>query len=184
MESSALLPTPSQTVGPYFGFSLPWPDGPLVVTSGHEGAFWIRGRLTDGHGHPVQDALLETWQADPAGAFAGPLDPGERGFRGFGRCPTDAHGRFGFLTVRPGPVPGPDGAMQAPHIDVAVFARGLLRHLLTRIYFPDDSANGEDPLLASLEDGRRSTLVAVPTDDGYRFDIRLQGEGETAFFDL
>jgi protocatechuate 3,4-dioxygenase alpha subunit len=178
------LPTPSQTVGPYFGIALPWPDGPRVVPEGTVGAFWIRGRVTDGAGDQVPDAMVETWQADPAGNFPSERDDRTAGFRGFGRCATDTDGGFGILTVKPGAVPGVDGTVQAPHIDVAVFARGLLRPVITRIYFPDEPSNDEDPLLTSVPDPDRATMLASRTEDGYRFDIRLQGDGETAFFDL
>jgi protocatechuate 3,4-dioxygenase alpha subunit len=156
----------------------------MVVPDGTEGAFWIRGRLTDGAGDPVPDGLVETWQADPAGSFPEVGRPANTAFRGFGRCSTDDDGRFAILTVRPGPVAGPDGRPQAPHVDVAVFARGLLKQVVTRMYFPDDAANADDEWLSSIPDDRRASLVAVPTDDGYRFDIRLQGDDETAFFDL
>lgn len=185
MDSRAeFLPTPSQTVGPYFGMALPWPDGPNVVRDGSEGAFWIRGRVTDGAGEPVPDALVETWQADPAGKFPDRGGASQGGFRGFGRCPTDPDGCFGILTVMPGPVPGVDGVMQAPHIDVALFARGLLRSVITRIYFPDDPATAIDPVFSSVPTQAQATLLANRTDDGYRFDIRLQGDDATAFFDL
>jgi protocatechuate 3,4-dioxygenase alpha subunit len=156
----------------------------MVVRDGTEGAFWIRGRLTDGAGDPVPDGLVETWQADPSGSFPEIGSVTSAGFRGFGRCPTDDDGRFGILTVRPGAVPGPDGVAQAPHIDVAVFARGLLKQVVTRMYFPDEASNVDDPLLSSIPVERRATLLAAPTDDGFRFDIRLQGGDETAFFDL
>jgi protocatechuate 3,4-dioxygenase alpha subunit len=178
---TAQLPTPSQTVGPFFAVALPWPEGPYVVDAQSDGAFWIRGAVTDGAGEPIPDALIETWQADPDGRF--PERP-DAPFRGFGRCPTDAAGAYGIWTVRPGAVPGPDGAPQAPHIDVAVFMRGLLRPVITRIYLPDEPALETDPLLASIPEIDRRTMIAARTDDGYRFDIRLQGEGETAFFDL
>ena len=161
--------------------ALPWLDGPFVVGAQTDGAIWIRGRVTDGAGEPIPDALIETWQADPAGRF--PEGP-DASFRGFGRCPTDAAGAYGICTVKPGPVPGVDGAAQAPHIDVAVFMRGLLRPVITRIYFPDEPAIESDPLLASIPAADRKTMIASPSDDGYRFDIRLQGQGETAFFDL
>jgi protocatechuate 3,4-dioxygenase alpha subunit len=178
---TAQLPTPSQTVGPFFAVALPWPDGPFVVDRRREGAFWIRGTVTDGAGEPIPDALVETWQADGDGRFPGSPDAP---FRGFGRCPTDAAGTYGIWTVKPGAVPGVGGAAQAAHIDVAVFMRGLLRPVITRIYFPDDPATTTDPLLASIPAGARATMIASRSDDGYRFDIRLQGEGETAFFDL
>lgn len=179
--------SPSQTVGPYLSIGLPWPDGPFVVAEGTPGAAWIRGRVLDGHGDPVPDALVETWQADSAGRFDHPDDPrgAVPGFRGFGRCPTDAEGAYAILTLKPGVVPAPDGSPQAPHADVSIFARGLLKHLVTRLYFSDEpAANAADPTLASLEPDRRSTLVALHEEDGYRFDIRLQGDGETVFFDV
>lgn len=175
--------TPSQTVGPYLGLGLPWPDGPEVVEADTPGAVWIRGTVRDGAGTPVPDALIESWQADPQGRFDHPDDPrGTRsgGFRGFGRCPTDDDGHYGIRTLVPGALPG-----QAPHIDVSVFARGLLHRVVTRIYFADQAeANAADEVLASVPAARRDTLIAVPTEDGYRFDVRLQGEGETVFFDV
>ncbi|HTS14598.1 MAG TPA: protocatechuate 3,4-dioxygenase subunit alpha [Candidatus Sulfotelmatobacter sp.] len=180
--------TPSQTVGPYLSLGLPWPDGPFVVADGTPGAIWIRGFVIDGAGEPIPDALVETWQADPGGSFAHPLDPSRRrtGFRGFGRCPTDEAGAYGILTLKPGVVAGADGRPQAPHVDVSVFARGLLKRVVTRIYFADEpAANAADGVLQGIEDDeRRSSLVATASSDGYRFDIRLQGEGETVFFDL
>ena len=184
--------TPSQTVGPFLALGLPWPDGPQVVPPGTPGAFWISGRLLDGAGQPVPDGLVETWQADPAGRFNHPDDPRGAvspaipGFRGFGRCPTDRDGRWRIHTVKPGVLPGPGATTQAPHLDVSVLARGLLHRVVTRIYFADEpTANAADPVLTSLaEPADRATLLAAPTPDGYRFDIRLQGAGETVFFDL
>jgi protocatechuate 3,4-dioxygenase alpha subunit len=178
--------TPSQTIGPFFAVGLPWADGPEVVGAGAPGAIRIGGTVTDGAGDPVPDALVETWQADPAGRFAHPDDPrgpAAAGFRGFGRCPTDAQGRWAICTLKPGPLPAPDGGVEAPHIDVSVFARGLLRRLVTRVYFPDEpDANAADPLLASIADPRaRARLVAVADTDGLRFDICLQGARETPF---
>jgi protocatechuate 3,4-dioxygenase alpha subunit len=183
--------TPSQTVGPFFGFALPWPEGPLVVAPDAPGAIRIAGRLLDGGGQPVPDGLIETWQADPEGRFA------SRSFRGFARCPTDRDGRYAIVTLKPGPARLSGGAMQAPqapHLAVSVFARGLLKRAVTRIYFSDEeAANRVDPVLARISDAAaRATLVAarLQGDDdngggaGYRFDIRLQGEGETVFFDL
>lgn len=181
--------TPSQTVGPYLHIGLTWPDGAFAVREGTPGALWIRGTVHDGAGEPVTDALVETWQADPNGRFDHPDDPrgavSYPGFRGFGRCPTDDAGRFAILTLKPGPVPGPQGP-QAPHIDVTVLARGMLNRAVTRIYFPEEAeANAADPVLSGIADPRaRRTLVAEPTGDGYRFDIRLQGENETVFFDI
>jgi protocatechuate 3,4-dioxygenase alpha subunit len=181
--------TPSQTVGPYLSIVLPWPDGPDVVPEGTPGAITLTGRLTDGAGEPVPDGLIETWQADPQGRFAHPDDPRgpvAAGFRGFGRCPTDADGRFWFRTLKPGPLPAEDGATEAPHIDVSVFARGMLKRLVTRIYFPDEAgANAADPVLSRLDEASRAQLVASTQADGtLRFDIVLQGEAETPFFQL
>ncbi len=180
--------TPSQTVGPYLSIGLPWPDGPFVVGAEEPDAIWIRGTLTDGAGEPVPDGLVETWQADPDGRFAHPADGGGDAttFRGFGRCPTDGDGCFAIRTRKPGPVPAPDGRLQAPHVDVSVFARGLLTRLITRIYFDDEAAANEtDPVLGSIADpDARRTLIASSLPDGYRFDIRLQGEDETVFFDV
>jgi protocatechuate 3,4-dioxygenase, alpha subunit len=182
----SLPTTPSQTVGPFFSVALPWPDGPYVVARGTPGAVWLRGTVLDGNGEPVPDALVESWQADPDGSFDHPDDPrgAVAGFRGFGRCPTDDAGRWSILTVKPGPVPGPAGTTQAPHVDLSVFARGLLDRVVTRVYFPDEErANAADPVLARIADpAARATLLATATDDGYRFDVRLQGDRETVFF--
>jgi protocatechuate 3,4-dioxygenase alpha subunit len=185
--------TPSQTVGPFLHIVLPWHDGPYVVPESTPSAFWISGRLLDGNGDPVPDGLIETWQPDPDGRFDHPDDPRGAakpaipGFRGFGRSATDEHGRFAVLTVKPGALPAPGGGVEAPHIDVSVFARGLLDRVVTRIYFPDEvEANAADPVLASIDDARlRSTLLAVAcADGGLRFDIHLQGADETAFFEV
>jgi protocatechuate 3,4-dioxygenase alpha subunit len=133
--------------------------------------------------------MVEIWQASPSGRYAHPADarpelPLEQGFVGFARCGTDDSGAFRFVTVKPGPVPFPDGRLQAPHLDVSVFARGLLKRLVTRMYFPDEAeANARDPVLSLVESAEeRATLVAQPARDGLRFDIRLQGDGETVFF--
>jgi protocatechuate 3,4-dioxygenase alpha subunit len=178
--------TPSQTVGPYLSIGLPWPDGPYVVDPGEAGAIRISGAVYDGAGVPVPDALVETWQADPAGYFNHPDDPREKAtdFRGFGRCPTAEDGTYHIVTRKPGIVPAADGTPQAPHIDVSVLARGLLHRLVTRIYFADEAdANAADPVLATVPADRRGTLMAELLDDGgYRFDIRLQGAHETVFF--
>jgi protocatechuate 3,4-dioxygenase alpha subunit len=141
----------------------------------------------DGNGEPVPDAVIESWQADPEGRYNHPDDPrgpAPHDFRGFARAPTDAEGRFGIHTVKPGPVPGPGGATQAPHLEVSVFARGLLNRVVTRIYFADEGElNAADPVLRSVAEDRRATLLAEPVpEDGYRFDVHLQGEGETVFF--
>jgi protocatechuate 3,4-dioxygenase alpha subunit len=187
---SAAELTPSQTVGPFFAIGLTWSDGQDVVPDGTPGAFWIRGAVYDGNGDAIPDAVVETWQADPGGRFAHPDDPrgavewGE--FRGLGRCGTDDEGRYQIHTVKPGPLPTPDGRREAPHIDLTVMCRGLLARLVTRMYFPEEeAANAADPVLASLPAGAAGeTLIAAEDDDGYRFDIRLQGEGETVFFSV
>jgi protocatechuate 3,4-dioxygenase alpha subunit len=175
--------TPSQTIGPFFGFALPWQGGERLVADGTRDAVRIEGAVTDGEAMPVTDALVEIWQADPDGRYRG---RDADGFVGFGRCPTDAAGRFRFLTIRPGSVTGPGGAAQAPHLLVSVFARGLLRRLVTRIYFPDEVANERDPVLALIGDPcRRRTLIARRLGDRiFGFDIHLQGGEETVFFDL
>jgi protocatechuate 3,4-dioxygenase alpha subunit len=186
--------TPSQTVGPFLSLGLTWADGPYVVPEGTPGAIRISGRVLDGEGKAVPDAVVETWQADPAGRFDHPDDPrGAQasavwGFRGFGRSSTDADGQWWVLTVKPGSLPGPDEATEAPHLDVSVFARGLMHRVVTRIYFPDEgAANDADPVLGTVPAGRRPTLIASATDgagDGLCFDIRLQGDHETVFFTL
>jgi protocatechuate 3,4-dioxygenase, alpha subunit len=189
--------TASQTVGPFFAMRLPWPDGPFVVPAGTPGAITIVGRVFDGAGNTIPDAMIETWQADPDGRFSHPDDPrgpsaaGYRAFRGFGRCPTAPDGSYRIVTLKPGPLPAPDGGTEAPHLDISVFARGLLDRLVTRLYFPDETqANAADPVLSSIpERDRRETLIAVAESavDGsrvLRFDVRLQGDGETVFFDV
>jgi protocatechuate 3,4-dioxygenase alpha subunit len=181
--------TPSQTVGPYFAIGLPWPEGPHVVAPGTPGAITISGIVSDGAGEPVPDHLIETWQADPDGRFAdlhGYGGPSElEGFRGFARCGAeDGDGRFEIVTVKPGRLALADGRLQAPHLAVTVMARGMLNRVITRIYFDDEAeANDADPILAAVPAQRRETLIArADGDGGYRFDIRLQGEGETVFF--
>ena len=174
--------TPSQTVGPFLSLGLTWPTGHLVVPEGSPGAVRITGVLRDGAGDVVPDGLIETWQADADGRFDHPDDPrgaSGSGFSGFGRCATDPEGRFTIVTIKPGGV----GDGQAPHLDVSVFARGLLDRVVTRIYFPDETAaNATDPLLSSLPPERAATLVAVPAGEGeLTFDLRLQGERETVF---
>jgi protocatechuate 3,4-dioxygenase alpha subunit len=181
------MSTPSQTVGPYLSIGLTWPDGADVVPDGTPGAVWVHGTVFDGAGEIVPDAMIETWQADPVGRFDHPADPrgAVPGFRGFGRAPTDANGNYAIRTVVPGALPGIGGEDEAPHIDVSVFARGMLSRVVTRIYFPEYAdANAADPVLRTVPEDRLGTVVAVRTDDGYRFDVRLQGEGETVFFDL
>jgi protocatechuate 3,4-dioxygenase alpha subunit len=187
--------TSSQTVGPFFHPGLLRPDAecPTLAQPGAAGEhIQIEGVVFDGDRQPIPDAMIEIWQANAHGRYNHvaddrdlPLDPG---FIGFGRSGTDADGRYGFATIKPGRVPFDSQRMQAPHICVAVFARGLLNHLLTRLYFADDPATADDPLLALVPAARRPTLLAQPFSvDGasmYRFDIVLQGQGETVFFNI
>ena len=192
--------TPSQTVGPFFKYGLTpngqydWNDaftGNLVTPDASGVRIRIEGRVFDGEGQPVPDAMLEIWQADAQGRFADPQDkralPNAK-FRGFGRSGTDANGTFAFDTIKPGSVPDPDGKPQAPHVLLAVFARGMLRHLYTRIYFADEADNGSDPVLALVPADRRATLIAARESGNgnavYRLDLHLQGDNETVFFDV
>jgi protocatechuate 3,4-dioxygenase alpha subunit len=181
--------TPSQTVGPFFAIGLDRDPTANLLAEGRD-ALRIAGTVFDAEG-PVDDALVEIWQANPSGRYAHPEDDGgelrlEGGFTGFGRCATDGDGHYEFWTLKPGPVSGPAGLPQAPHIDVSIFARGLLNRVVTRIYFPDETdANAADPVLRTIDDpDRRATLVAREDGGGLRFDVHLQGESETVFFDL
>jgi protocatechuate 3,4-dioxygenase alpha subunit len=170
--------TPSQTVGPFFGYALPYGDGPRVVPEWHPDAIHVHGQVFDGEGQALPDALLEIWQAGPDGqvpAAEGAYNREGRGFAGFGRCGTDAGGRYWFSTLKPG---GP-----VPYIAVLVFARGLLKPVATRLYFPGEAGNATDTVLSAVPEDRRETLIAVREGDrSYRFDVRLQGERETVFF--
>lgn len=170
--------TASQTVGPYFHIGM---DRHYVSDLAGNAAgekVVVRGHVLDGDARPVSDALIELWQAGPQGKFAQP------GFSGFGRVATDGDGAFRFVTLKPGGVPGPAGTPQAPHIAVAVFMRGLLRHLVTRIYFPDEPGNATDAVLALVSAERRATLVARKAEDGVlEWNVILQGRDETVFFD-
>jgi protocatechuate 3,4-dioxygenase alpha subunit len=187
--SDALGLTPSQTAGPYLSIGLLRELAtPQLVESGDPRAIRIRGRLTDGAGAGVTDGMVEIWQANAAGRYRHAADdradiPLEDGFLGFARSGTQDDGRFDLVTVKPGPVPWPEGGLQAPHISVCVLARGLLKAAMTRMYFPDEvEANEADPVLSRLTPEQRDTLVAVSDDEGVRFDIRLQGAGQTTFF--
>ena len=181
--------TPFQTVGPFFSIALPFEGGGTLAHAGCRGRpISIEGTVTDGAGAPVTDALIEVWQANRGGRYAHPADDREilleQGFTGFGRCATGPAGEFSFRTVKPGPVPGYEDTLQAPHINLTIFARGLLNRVVTRVYFPDEAAaNADDPLLQSFADERhRATLIAKADGPGFlRFDIHLRGEGETAF---
>ncbi len=191
-----LAQTPSQTVGPFFHGGLLLGGEHVLVDAQTVGErLSLVGTVYDGAGQPVPDALIEIWQADARGCFNHPADPhqaeADRHFRGFGRAGTDARGRYLFETVRPGAVAGREGARQAPHVSVRVFARGMLIHAVTRLYFPDDesnAANAADAVLNAIADpARRQTLIAVREAEAgapaYRFDIHLQGERETVFFE-
>jgi protocatechuate 3,4-dioxygenase alpha subunit len=170
--------TPSQTAGPYLSIGLLRGLVPTeLVDPGDPLAIRIRGRLLDGAGEGVTDGLVEIWQADDAGRY------GTERFPGFGRSGTTDAGRFEFVTVKPGRIAWPHGGLQAPHIAVGVFARGLLKRVATRVYFPDEvEANEADPVLAALTPAQRETLVGVPGDGALVFDIHLQGAAQTTFF--
>ena len=190
----AHLQTPSQTVGPFFGLGLGRNAQPmnLMVNASTEGErIRIEGVVFDGAEQPVNDALIEIWQANAHGRYRHPFDPGpaplDPNFLGFGRCPTDANGGFFFETVKPGAVAGDTGRLQAPHVSVTVFARGMLVHAFTRMYFDGDSLES-DPVLAAVDPSRRDTLVAervlgLGGSVSYRWSIHLQGARETVFFD-
>lgn len=192
--------TPSQTVGPFFKYGLTpngeyeWNDAftsDLVTPDTTGERIRVEGCVFDGDGAPVPDCMLEIWQADAQGRFADPKDKRalpNTAFRGFGRAGTDGDGGYAFDTIKPGSVADPDGKPQAPHLLVAVFARGMLRHLYTRIYFGDGNTNADDPVLALVPKDRRSTLIAQRQRNSdalvYKFDLRLQGDEETVFFEI
>ncbi|MFJ4718492.1 protocatechuate 3,4-dioxygenase subunit alpha [Streptomyces luteogriseus] len=190
----SVLPTPSHTVGPFYGHALPFRGGEDIAPLGHPDTVTVHGYVTDGEGDPLPDALIELWGPDTDGNLPtadGSMrrDPASGGFlgrngvefTGWGRIQTDANGHWYARTLRPGA-----RGRSAPYLSVCVFARGLLVHLYTRIYLPGDVAVlAADPLLSGLEDARRDTLIAAEERDGtYRFDIRLQGEGETVFLEF
>jgi protocatechuate 3,4-dioxygenase alpha subunit len=184
------LLTSSQTVGPFFHEALIRPGlETLVVAQTRGERISLKGRITDGDGEPVADAMVEIWQADARGRYPTGDDPAaDPAFRGFGRSRTDRDGQYSFATVLPGPVAEADGTPQAPHLLVVVFARGLLHHLVTRAYFPDHPLNQSDRALLSVSDvAARSTLIATRENAAtsvFRFDIVLQGQRETVFFDV
>jgi protocatechuate 3,4-dioxygenase alpha subunit len=186
------LTTSSQTVGPFlkiaFASAVVVDLAPAGVTGER---ITLSGRVTDGDGMPVTDGVVEIWQANAHGKYAHPEDAQDKlietGFRGFGRCLTDSDGRYHFATIKPGRVPGRSGTPQAPHVMVTVFTRGLPKHLLTRVYFPDDPANEEDAVLQLVPAERRTTLIARRAAGGkgaLEWDIILQGRDETVFFDF
>lgn len=185
-------PTPAQTVGPFFEDSLLRdPMNTIADESTDARLIRVEGRVLDGDGAAVPDAMVEVWQANADGLYRHPADRREGsiddGFGGFGRSGTDDSGRYWFQTVKPGPVPSPNGGAQAPHLNVCVFARGLLDHLATRIYFEDEPSNATDEVLQTIDEARRPTMIAtrVAGDDDivYELDIVLQGDAETVFFD-
>ncbi|WP_320782985.1 protocatechuate 3,4-dioxygenase subunit alpha [Streptomyces sp. CRN 30] len=187
-RTEQLLPTPSHTVGPFYGYALPFPGGERIAPVGHPDRITLHGHVLDGAGAPVPDAILEFWQAAPDGSLAGapgsmrrdPVTGGFLGrngtdFTGFGRVATDADGHYALFTL-------PPGNAGAPYVGVCVFARGLTHHLFTRAYL---SEGGGDTLLDALPAARRATLIATAEPHRtYRFDIRLQGEGETVFLEF
>ena len=182
--------TPFQTLGPFFDFGLVLPDGAIVARPAATGRHvTIAGTVRDGAGDALPDALIEVWQANAAGRYAHPADeqaaPIDPACGGFGRVATDELGQFEFSTVVPGRVPGPDGSLHAPHRAIGLLARGLLTRLVTRLYFDDEASNSEDAVLALVPAERRSTLLAKREGaNRYRFDVVLQGPGETVFFDV
>ena len=188
----SLQTTSSQTIGPYLHIGLTWLVNDNLAGAGIAGEqFTLEGRVVDGDGTPVNDAVIETWQANAAGRYAHsddiqdkPLTPG---FMGFGRMMTDGDGRFRLTSIKPGRAPSPGGGLQAPHLSVTLFTRGLLKQLVTRLYFGGDPANAEDAVLQSVAENRRATLVAQPMASRaghYQWTIVLQGEGETVFFEI
>lgn len=185
-----LIASGSQTVGPYLHIGMTWLNNDRIARAGVKGErVTIQGRLVDGAGVGVSDGLLEIWQANAAGKYAHPDDKQkkalDRGFRGFGRIPTDAKGRFRFATIKPGRAPGADGRLQAPHLNVTIFMRGLLKQLSTRIYFPGEDANAHDAVLRLVPAARRATLVARRRARGMlEWNVVLQGKDETVFFDF
>lgn len=212
LKLKVLGQTPWQTVGPFFHFGLPWKGGADLIGQSDMGAradlfpkehyvlkpntnrgpvtgqvIELTGQVRDGDGQPVPDALIEIWQADSAGCYpckhavAADLLP-DANFVGFGRAATSDDGGYRFRTIRPGRVPGPGNSLQAPHIAISVFGRGLLRRLTTRLYFDDAPENADDPILALVPPERRHTLIATNDGHVWRFDINLQGNHETVFF--
>lgn len=175
----SLRATTSQTIGPYLRIGLEWMQIEDIAPKGVEGErVTLQGRVVDGDGKAVNDAAVEVWQADRHGKYGG-------AFRGYGRSLTDEDGAFRFRTIKPGRVPGPHGKLQAPHLVVTIFMRGLLKQLMTRVYFPDDAANADDPVLKLVPAERGGTLVAAKAGDGkLQWNVVVQGRNETVFFDF
>ncbi len=188
----SLQATTWQTVGPFFRIGLERLFDADIAGVGVEGErVAVAGRVLDGDGLPIRDAVLEIWQANAAGKYAHPADtqdkPLEAGFKGFGRIPTQDDGTFRFTTIKPGTVPGPNGTTQAPHLVVGLLMRGLLRGLVTRAYFPDERLNSSDPILGLIEPSRRATLIMTPSSEHanlLHWEIRMQGEAETVFLEF
>jgi protocatechuate 3,4-dioxygenase, alpha subunit len=184
--------TPSQTVGPYFKIGLQWLHCDNLAPEGVCGErVVVQGRVLDGDGVPVPDAVLEIWQANSHGKYVHPEDqqdkPLDPRFRGYGRVPVNHDGVYRFSTIKPGPVPGPEGKEQAPHLVISIFMRGLLKRLVTRMYFAGDGRNSADPILNLVETERRTTLMASPSRGGsglLEWNVLLQGANETVFFDI
>jgi len=189
-------PASSQTVGPFFHLGMVYLERDNFVAEGVAGErITIRGKVFDGDGEPVPDAVLEIWQADSAGRYPSEFSPQNSvspRFLGFGRIETDDNGEFKFTTIKPGRVPAPDGSLQAPHIVVTLFSRGLLKPLRTRLYFPDEPGNVDDAVLRQVPPDRRSTLMATRAgkrgaqnapENSFDWNIVMQGDGETVFFD-
>lgn len=186
--------TPAQTVGPFYAIGLTCRTMNVLASDSTQGQrIRIEGRVFDGDGKPIPDAMVEIWQANAYGRYNHPDDKQEKpldpSFTGWGRSGTDENCIYSFETIKPGPVPGPGNSVQAPHVNMAVFARGMLVHAFTRIYFNDEPSNEFDPILKSVKNkARRSTLIAARKDENgkpvYHFDIRLQGGNETVFFDM
>jgi protocatechuate 3,4-dioxygenase alpha subunit len=187
-----LLPTGSQTVGPYFHIGFTHLNKNDLAPEGTPGVrIKICGKILDGNGAPIDDAVLEIWQADASGNFAhAPASDNHEAkqrFRGFGRIPTDKNGRFELTTIKPGRTPGPAESMQAPHISVTLFMRGLLKPLYIRMYFPDEPSNADDIILNSVDAPRRATLILRPVTDeenSFEWNVVVQGVGETVFFEI
>lgn len=189
-------PASSQTVGPFFHLGMVYLERDNFVAEGVAGErITIRGKVLDGDGEPVPDAVLEIWQADSAGRYPSEFSPQNSvspRFLGFGRIETDDNGEFKFTTIKPGRVPAPEGSLQAPHIVVTLFSRGLLKPLRTRLYFPDEAGNVDDAVLRQVPPDRRSTLMATRAGERgaqnarenlFDWNIVMQGDGETVFFD-
>jgi protocatechuate 3,4-dioxygenase, alpha subunit len=186
----SLRASTSQTIGPFLRIGLEWMQIEDLAPQGVAGQrVRIEGRVLDADGKPVNDAAVELWQANSHGKYASPEDsqdkPLDAGFRGYGRSLTDDSGTFRFRTVKPGRVPGPDGRLQAPHLVMTIFMRGLLKQLVTRVYFPDEPSNADDPVLSLVPAERRASLIAKKAGDGIlEWNVNLQGRNETVFFDF